>query len=158
MTHKKHSLKDDVGYWLNRLRMVVHTSFEAKIALLGITVPQWCVLVSLNNHDAKSVGELAQFIEVDKGFISRIVEQLVKMELVERQQGKDRRSGVVYLTPKGRTLIPKLIHCAEKNEKEFFKVLSAKEQEELRQLLSKLLNNAGIVASEGWFKDGSEKD
>lgn len=144
MKNKKHSLRDDIGYWLNRLRMVVHASFEKKLTSYGITVPQWCVLVSLFNKDADSVGSLASFIDVDKGSISRVVEQLVQLDLVERVEGKDRRSIVVKLTSEGKALSPKLIQCAKTNEDEFFSILNSKEKGSLKHLLSRLLNNAGI--------------
>jgi DNA-binding MarR family transcriptional regulator len=141
---KKHSLRDDIGYWLNRLRMEVHSSFESKIEALGVTIPQWCVLVSLYNKDAENVSELAAFIDTDKGFVSRVVEQLVQMELAERHEGKDRRSQLVLLTAKAKALTRKLIVCAEKNEAEFFDVLSANEKDALQHIFEKLLLNAGI--------------
>jgi DNA-binding MarR family transcriptional regulator len=151
---KKHSLQDDIGYWLNRLRMKIHASFEAKLEAYGITVPQWCVLISIYNNDGETVSELAHFIDVDKGFVSRIVEQLVGMGLLGRQEGKDRRVLRIQLTAKAKTLTEQLIDCAEHNEKEFFLVLTEAEKRSLQKIFSKLLKNAGIEKLGGFIKNG----
>ena len=151
---KKHSLHDDIGYWLNRLRMKIHSSFEAKLDTYGITVPQWCVLISLYNNDGETVSEIAHFIDVDKGFVSRIVEQLATVGLLGRQEGKDRRVLRIQLTAKAKILTERLIDCAVLNEKEFFYVLTEEEQRSLQKIFSKLLKNAGIKKLGGFIKNG----
>jgi len=151
MIKHKHSLQDDIGYWINRLRMKVHSGFEEKLLSKGISVPQWCILISLYNNDAASIIELAQFIEVDKGSISRMVDKLEAAGLVRRQEGKDRRSGTVCLAKKGAELTPELAKLAELNEKEFFDCLSPSEQLQLKSILKKLLRHAGITSLGGSF-------
>lgn len=150
---KKHSLQDDIGYWLNRLRMEVHSSFEAKLEQHGISVPQWCVLVTLYNKDGENVSEISAFIDTDKGFVSRIIEQLVQMDLVARREGKDRRSQILRLQPKAKKLVDKLISCARENEGAFFGVLSDSEKRSLKSVLIKLLKNAGINKLGGFLNE-----
>lgn len=149
----KHSLRDDIGYWLNRLRMVVHSAFELKLKEYGITVPQWCILVSIYNKDGENVSALASYIDIDKGFVSRLVEQLVQMKLVQRKEGKDRRTQNVKLTPQAINLTQQLIDCAKQNEADFFNVLSASEKSALQSILIKLLNNAEIDQLGGFLKE-----
>lgn len=149
----KHSLQDDIGYWLSRLRMKVHSSFEAKILAKDVTIPQWCILISVYNGDAVSIGELAKFIDIDKGSISRVVEKLVKMKLIIHEQGKDRRSGNIKLTEAGKKITPELAKLAELNEEEFFSSLSIVEKKQLKQILKKLLKNAGIHSTGGWLAE-----
>jgi len=144
-------LQDDIGYWLSRLRMRVHSSFEAKIMREGISIPQWCILISLYNNDASNIVELANFIEVDKGSISRVVDKLESLGLVMRLEGKDRRSSIVRLSKRGEELTPKLARLAELNEEEFFSCLSATEKNQLKSILRKLLHHAGIQSLGGWF-------
>jgi DNA-binding MarR family transcriptional regulator len=109
--------------------------------------------VSIYNKDGDPVGVLSTFIDVDKGFVSRIVDQLVKMDLLERQEGKDRRVQRLSLTKKAEALTEKLIGCAEDNEREFFHILSIKEKESLQKIFSKLLKNAGITQLGGYIKN-----
>ena len=147
----KHSLHDDIGYWLSRLRMKVHSAFLAKLATENITILEWRVLIALYNNDASNIVQLANFIEVDKGAVSRVLDKLESMDLVARKAGKDRRSISVYLSKKGEALTPKLAQLAELNEKEFFCCLNEREKRQLKSVLKKLLNNAGIQSLGGWF-------
>jgi DNA-binding MarR family transcriptional regulator len=151
MTKYKHSLQDDIGYWLSRLRMKVHASFLAKLATHDIAILEWRVLISLYNQDACNIVELADFIEVDKGAVSRVLDKLESLELAIRKPGKDRRSSIVILTKKGEELTPQLAKLAELNEKEFFSCLSQTDKKQLKSILKKLLINAGIDSLGGWF-------
>ena len=153
---KKHSLKDDIGYWINRLRMEVHSSFESKLIVYGITIPQWSLLVAVYNNDGNNVSSLSAFIETDKGFVSRVIEQLVQMELVERKEGKDRRSQEVLLTSKAKVLTAQLIQCANQNEKEFFSILTQREKESLKHILIKLLKNTAVESLGGFLNETIE--
>lgn len=151
MTKYKHSLQDDIGYWLSRLRMKVHASFLAKLASQDIAILEWRILISLYNGDASNIVELANFIEADKGAVSRVLDKLEANGLATRQTGKDRRSSIVRLTKKGEELTPKLAQLAELNEHEFFSCLNANEKKHLKSILKKLLEHAGIESLGGWF-------
>lgn len=151
MTKYKHNLQDDIGYWLSRLRMKVHAAFLAKLAKENIAIPEWRILISLYNNDATNIVELADFIEVDKGAVSRVLDKLEARHLITRQPGKDRRSSIVLLTKKGEELTPKLARLAELNEKEFFSCLSETDKKQLKSILKKLLQHAGIDSLGGWF-------
>ncbi len=131
--------------------MKVHSSFLGKLAQQSIVIPEWRILISLYNNDASNIIELSDFIEVDKGSVSRILDKLESNGLVIRQPGKDRRSSIVCLTKKGEDLTPKLARLAELNEKEFFSCLSETEKKRLKSILKKLLQHAGIESLGGWF-------
>lgn len=149
---KNHSLKDDVGYWLNRLRCAVHESFENNLEKYGISIPQWCILISVYNADAQNITQLSDYIQVDKATISRVVDRLVNKGLILRKEGKDRRSVKLTLSTEGNDLTSKLIIVAEENEGEFFGCLNEGEKDLLRDLFSKLLKGANVVDFEGWIK------
>jgi DNA-binding MarR family transcriptional regulator len=131
--------------------MKVHSGFLAKLATENIAILEWRVLIALYNNDASNIVQLANFIEVDKGAVSRVLDKLETMNLVARKAGKDRRSIIVYLSKKGEELTPKLARLAEINEKEFFSCLNDIEKKQLKSVLKKLLNNAGIESLGGWF-------
>ncbi|MBP6951783.1 MAG: MarR family transcriptional regulator [Alphaproteobacteria bacterium] len=147
-----HYLKQDIGYWISRFAAEVRCGFERKLAAYEITGPQWCILLSLYSKSAGSITELAAYIGVDKATISRTVERLVKMKLMQRSPGHDRRSESLILTPQGDQLVPKLIACADKNEEEFFNCLSSHEEHELKKIWKKLISNSKHIEREGWLK------
>lgn len=69
----------------------------------GITAIQGHILYELNNHPEIPLNRLSAILQFDKGFISRQVDHLVKLNMVERHQdAKDRRYIKLFLTDQGR--------------------------------------------------------
>jgi DNA-binding MarR family transcriptional regulator len=72
---------------------------------LGVTYPQYLVLVVLWERGAQGVGELAAALQMDLGTLSPMLKRLEAKELVtRRRQAKDERRVLVDLTPKGVSL------------------------------------------------------
>src|SRR6202049_1532684 len=72
---------------------------------LGVTYPQYLVLVVLWERGAQGVGELAAALQMDLGTLSPMLKRLEAKELVtRRRQAKDERRVLVDLTPKGISL------------------------------------------------------
>ena len=133
-------LRDHVGYWLRRLSDAVHGRFERELAAHGVTVAQWNVLVSVHHGDAATTAEVARWLQIDPGAVSRLVDRLAGKGLITR--GTDphsRRRLPLALTPKGAALVPTLIHLADGNDALFFGALSPVERAALVALLRRLL-------------------
>lgn len=152
-TSTENTLKTHIGYWLNRLRSHVHSSFNERLTKHELSVAAWCILVAIYDNKATSINELAHYIEVDKASISRVVEKLVAKQLLSHSQGKDRRSGKITLTEKAKKLVPKLMSEAEENEQHFFGHLSSTEKETLREIMNKVLRSISGVTVEGWLSN-----
>ncbi|WP_109700079.1 MarR family winged helix-turn-helix transcriptional regulator [Chitinophaga deserti] len=86
------TLKKIKNYW--------QKNFDARG--LAITVDQWLVIENLYKHKRITHNELAKLTSKDITTVSRIVELLVRKELVERQGSTDdRRKVFLQLTPEG---------------------------------------------------------
>jgi DNA-binding MarR family transcriptional regulator len=144
-------LTDHTGYWLNRLRTAVHTSFERGLAEHGITVAQWNVLIALYQGDAATPLELATLIGIDTGAITRLADRLVAKELIDRATDPaDRRSVTLTLTTKGRAMAPLLAAVADRNDDGFFAVLTPDQRRQFEELLGILLRAHGIDVPDQW--------
>lgn len=152
MTKNTTILKHHKGYWLNRLRSLVHQGFEVRLEKYDVSVASWCVLVSVYDNSARSTSELAHYIEIDKASISRVLEKLIQKGLLIQTAGKDKRSGNISLTQKGTNLVPQLIREAEENERFFFSELSTKEQDFLKLIMQKILIKSSKIRLDGWLK------
>lgn len=150
------TLKTHIGYWLSRLRTHVHQTFEGRLATYNISVPAWCIMVAIYDQQASSIGELAEYIEVDKGTISRVVEKLVVENRLLHKPGKDRRSGKIELTDESKKLVPKLIKEAKKNEEQFFGHLTENEEIQFRQIMKKIIANIPGMTLDGWLLNKHE--
>jgi DNA-binding MarR family transcriptional regulator len=72
---------------------------------LGVTYPQYLVLVVLWERGAQGVGELASALQMDLGSLSPMLKRLEAKGLVtRRRQAEDERRVLVDLTPKGTSL------------------------------------------------------
>lgn len=148
----KNTLKQHIGYWINRIRTHVHTSFENRLQHYDVSVAQWCILVALYDHRAETINDLASYIAIDKGSISRVVEKLVTRGFILHSQGKDKRSGHLSLTEKGSALVPFLIEEAELNERWFFGALTSDEQNQLQYLINKIIRSSiPSIHLDGWM-------
>jgi DNA-binding MarR family transcriptional regulator len=75
---------------------------------LGLTYPQYLVMLVLWESEPKGVKELGVELGLDSGTLSPLLKRLEAMELVERRRsGEDERRVAVHLTPVGRELSSK---------------------------------------------------
>jgi DNA-binding MarR family transcriptional regulator len=145
-------LHDHSGYWLDRLRGLVHDSFEALIAEHGVTVAQWSVLITLYRGEASTPAELARFIDVDPGAMTRLLDRLEAKGLLHRVRAvTDRRTVSLELTEKGLALTPRLATLADENDRVFFGTLTEAEQGAFRHYLAKLLTSQGLAPPSSWM-------
>ncbi|HUA67922.1 MAG TPA: MarR family transcriptional regulator [Candidatus Saccharimonadales bacterium] len=142
------NLGDHIGYWLRCLSNFVSYSFAERLAKENVTVPQWVLLRTLYSHDDITLNQLAQLVGLDKSSVSRMVERLVQRKLVNRDEGNDRRSLGLSLTPNAKKLVPKLAKHADLNDESFFKTLSQKQREEFLGTIKQLLDANGWKQSE----------
>jgi DNA-binding MarR family transcriptional regulator len=142
------NLGDHIGYWLRCLSNFVSGSFAEKLAGMDISVAQWVVLRTLYDNKNVTLNHAAQLVGVDKSSLSRMIERLVRRNLVIRSEGGDRRSLGLALTPAARKLVPQLAKLADENDAFFFKTLSQKQRKEFLGTIQQLLDANGWKQSE----------
>lgn len=81
---------------------------------LGLTYPQYLVMLVLWEHDSQTVGALGARLYLDSGTLSPLVKRMEAAGLVERgRDPADERRVVVRLTPRGRALRTRAEHVPE---------------------------------------------
>ena len=72
---------------------------------LGLTHPQYLVMLALWQHESLTVRELGLLLQLDSGTLSPLLKRLAAAGLIAKQRhAEDERSVVVRLTPAGRDL------------------------------------------------------
>lgn len=112
----RHTLTESSKYELLRLdnqlcfalyaatRAVTRT-YRQGLDPIGITYPQYLVLVVLWEHDGATISEIGTHLMLDSGTLTPIVKRLETEGLVKRQRRKrDEREVEVWLTPQGYAL------------------------------------------------------
>ncbi|WP_439031466.1 MarR family winged helix-turn-helix transcriptional regulator [Gordonia terrae] len=72
---------------------------------LGITYPQYLVMLALWDRDGLHVSELSDLLELDSGTLSPLLKRLEGQGLIDRRRSRgDERRVAVHLTPAGEAL------------------------------------------------------
>jgi MarR family transcriptional regulator, organic hydroperoxide resistance regulator len=84
--------------------------YQPLLAELGITYPQYLVLLVLWEQDGLSVGELGQKLDLDSGTLTPLLKRMETAGIVDRQRDpEDERRVVVSLTTTGNKLRDKAL-------------------------------------------------
>lgn len=84
--------------------------------------------------------ELAKKARVTKQAMSKVVKELTEADYITSEtDGKDKRSAIIYLTPKGKRLVLSARERVRELEKEYEKVLGKKELPLFKEMLLKLI-------------------
>ncbi len=116
------------------IKFQVYTLTEARL-----TIPQYYILSLLSEKDGRPFKDLAEILACSRATVTGIVDTLEKKALVTRNPNpEDRRSLLVTLTPKGRSLLQSTPGLEETFGSCCCDLLPTGEAQELARLLKKL--------------------
>lgn len=109
---------------------------------IEITPEQWTVLLYLWEKDGVTQQELCNATFKDKPSMTRLIDNMERMNLVVRIASKtDRRTNLIHLTKKGRELKGKSSYIANKTLKEALQGLTTEELYISQEVLRKVFAN-----------------
>ena len=98
------------------------------------------ILAILSEREKMTQKELQEILQIQSGSMSEIITKLEEKGLLRRRRDEDdKRRSVLELTDAGRESA--LNYVMHRDESSFFHVLKEEEQEELRNLLGRLLED-----------------
>lgn len=132
-------LESHLGYWLRRVSNAVSGAFARALHEKQTSVAEWVLLRELHKRGEAAPGDLADYLGMTRGAVSKIVDKLETKSWVQTgaKEG-DSRYRLLSLTRKGKRSLPLLAEIANQNDEVYFDCLSAEERVALRQLLMKL--------------------
>ena len=126
-------------------RVKQYAQYQFNCREFGITVDQWSILKNLKQHADLSQKELAEYCGKDQPTLTRIVDVLVRKNLVERKANpSDRRSFVVHLTPEGEKKIRTLGTHVGEIRMQAWKNLNEEDFEHLKRILNTIYDNLEV--------------
>lgn len=98
--------EESVGYLMKRIMVWIVHQADKRLDEHGLTSAQWGPLMRLKMVEDSTVAELARWLNVDAGAMTRLLDRLEKKGLCKRVRStEDRRVVRVELTPAGRAAI-----------------------------------------------------
>lgn len=80
--------------------------YQPRLKPLGITYPQYLVLLALWEKDNVTVSEVGERVQLDSGTLSQLLKRLEQTGIISRNRdvGRDERRVLISLTEQGREL------------------------------------------------------
>ena len=138
-----------VPYLVNRAATAMLNFSAREFESLGLTVPQWRILLALWHHRECRFGDLATITSIEPPTLSRLINTMESARLVKRVPNEqDSRSVKVALTETGEALFEGTIPFARESNRCYVAGLSADELAVLRRALTVIYDNVR-AASKG---------
>ena len=103
--HAELQLDNQICFRLYTAARLVTQAYTPMLTALGITYPQYLVLMVLWETDELPVNDIARRLVLETNTITPLLQRMEKLGLVSRKRGKqDKRQQIVSLTEKGRAL------------------------------------------------------
>ena len=137
-------MDDNLGAMVADISRLIRRAFDARARDIGVTRPQWRVLVVLKRHAGINQGGLADLLEVEPITVCRMVDRLQESGLVERRPDPaDRRSWRLHLTDKADAVLDSLRPLAEDIFAEALLGVSPAESSAMMATLDRIRTNLG---------------
>ena len=134
---------ESLGFLMNDIARLQRRRFDSYARTLGVTRAQWQVMFGLSRNEGINQAGLAERLEIENITLCRIIDRLQEAGLVERRADpNDRRAWRLYLTAKAQPVMAKLKAIADQVQSEVLYGLSATEQTQLIELLTRVRVNA----------------
>jgi len=127
-----------VGYQLRLAQLAVFRDFEASTAGLGLTPGRFGMLILIEANPGVTQSDLARAVGLDRSTMVAVLDGLEDRGLIERRQGRDRRTNGLWLTAGGRRLLAQMKRRVAAHEARVAARLTAPERKKLLELLRRL--------------------
>lgn len=98
-------LENQICFPFYAISRLITRAYQPHLESLGITYPQFLVLLVLWEHDGQSVNQIAEKLILNTNTITPLLKRMEQMDLIARTKSKeDERKVLVSLTPKGQEM------------------------------------------------------
>jgi len=103
--HEELQLDRQICFRLYTAARLVTQVYTPMLTQLGITYPQYLVLMVLWEKDCQPVNDIAHRLLLETNTVTPLLQRMEKQGIVKRQRGEeDRRQQIVSLTERGRAM------------------------------------------------------
>ncbi|MBP1154522.1 MULTISPECIES: MarR family winged helix-turn-helix transcriptional regulator [unclassified Paenibacillus] len=144
MDYRSYVLERSLGYKLFNASRLINNRLNRKFKEkeFPVTHEQWQIMITLWEEDGQTQNRLACSTQKDQPSISRLIDNMIKRNLVTRlPHSKDRRTNLIYLTPEGREMQKGLIGQAQQTIAEASTGVDREEMKVCMRVLDKIIAN-----------------
>jgi DNA-binding MarR family transcriptional regulator len=135
---------DLLSFFVRSVNLIVSRDLDEKmepLALAGGTGKISTILLTGANPGIRP-SVLAHFIQKDRSAMGKLIERMERAGLLEQKiSASERRARELYLTDKGRAMVPKVRAVIRRQDDDFFGMLTLEERKALLGLLRKIYSS-----------------
>ena len=142
--HAELQLDNQVCFRLYTAARLVTQAYAPMLTELGITYPQYLVLMVLWEKDCQPVNDIARRLLLETNTVTPLLQRMEKLGIISRKRGEqDKRQHLVSLTAKGRDMEQKAYSLIPAGMSEQFAScpLGFEENRHLAQELDAIINS-----------------
>ncbi len=103
--HDELKLDNQICFRLYSASRLITQAYTPMLTELGITYPQYLVLMVLWEKDNQPVNDIAHRLILETNTVTPLIQRMEKQDLITRKQGdKDKRQQIVSLTKNGKEM------------------------------------------------------
>ncbi len=103
--HTELQIDNQICFRLYSAARLVTQSYTPMLNALGITYPQYLVLMVLWEKDCQPVNDIAHRLLLETNTVTPLLQRMEKQGIIKRKKGEqDKRQHIVSLTEKGKAL------------------------------------------------------
>ena len=103
--HDELKLDNQICFRLYSASRLITQAYTPMLTALGITYPQYLVLMVLWEKDNQPVNDIAHRLILETNTVTPLIQRMEKLGLITRKQGdKDKRQQIVSLTLSGKEM------------------------------------------------------
>ena len=143
-----YDFEDSVGYWICRASRSFERAMNDELAPRGITYRQAQVLWLLVHEGSLSQTDLAERMRIEPPTLVGILDRMEREGWIRRESDdQDRRRKFISPLPKAKPVWSKIIACSDRVRARGNEGLSLEEQQLLKSLLGRILDNLSEESS-----------
>jgi len=132
------------GHLIRRAHQRSSAIFMEETRSLGITPVQFCALIVIREHSGIDATRVSELIAFDRATSGNVLARLEVKGLIVRRAGvEDKRTKLLFLTPKGQAVIRKLDAAARRISERLLAPLAPPDRTLLLKLLAQLNEEPG---------------
>ncbi len=148
------------GHLIRRAHQVSTAIFMKETQSLGLTPVQYCALIVIREHSGIDATRVSELIAFDRATIGNVLTRLEGKGLIARRAGvEDKRTKLLFLTPKGQAMIRRIDATAARVAERILAPLTPADRPRLLRMLARLSDDAGsrpaIAATRSGFASAS---
>ncbi len=140
--------REFIGYQVYTAQRALARSLDLTLAPFGLTSGQWNALNQLNENGTMTQKELADLLRKEPATVARLLDRLVKRDLVKRTpHPEDRRANIVEITPAASDLLVEIEPYVVDRADQIAKGITDADLEVFFDVLNKVRNNANELSN-----------